>query len=146
MPKSRWTDGAAYSATSASWLFGEQPRRRQAPTSDQVAHAKAPHHSHHTNTPTTLSTLDTALQRSARSSLDHTRTSILTDASPVSFAPTMSAPPGGHSLVPPNQCLPGACTDCRHRINVNDPQLISLVNKLQDVFATVGVCVASRLR
>lgn len=25
------------------------------------------------------------------------------------------------------------------RINVNDPSLISLVNKLQDVFATVGV-------
>lgn len=26
------------------------------------------------------------------------------------------------------------------RINVNDPSLISLVNKLQDVFSTVGVC------
>lgn len=31
-------------------------------------------------------------------------------------------------------------TDGTRRINVNDPQLISLVNKLQDVFATVGVC------
>ena len=26
-----------------------------------------------------------------------------------------------------------------HRINVNDPGLITLVNKLQDVFTTVGV-------
>ena len=29
--------------------------------------------------------------------------------------------------------------DC-NRINVNDPTLIALVNKLQDVFSTVGVC------
>lgn len=27
------------------------------------------------------------------------------------------------------------------RINVNDPGLITLVNKLQDVFTTVGVCI-----
>ena len=26
------------------------------------------------------------------------------------------------------------------RVNVNDPTLIALVNKLQDVFTTVGVC------
>ena len=29
--------------------------------------------------------------------------------------------------------------DGKHRINVNDPGLITLVNKLQDVFTTVGV-------
>jgi hypothetical protein len=29
--------------------------------------------------------------------------------------------------------------DRDHRINVNDPGLITLVNKLQDVFTTVGV-------
>lgn len=44
----------------------------------------------------------------------------------VSIAPTKStmaaAPPAGQS------------------INVNDPTLIALVNKLQDVFTTVGVC------
>lgn len=49
----------------------------------------------------------------------------------------MAAPPAGHSYV-----LPGKTeynfTD-NVRVNVNDPQLISLVNKLQDVFATVGV-------
>lgn len=31
-------------------------------------------------------------------------------------------------------------TDHANRINVNDPSLIQLVNKLQDVFSTVGVC------
>ena len=29
-------------------------------------------------------------------------------------------------------------------INVNDPQLITLVNKLQDVFTTVGVGLAKK--
>ena len=32
------------------------------------------------------------------------------------------------------------------RINVNDPGLITLVNKLQDVFTTVGVCVSGLTR
>jgi GTP-binding protein EngB required for normal cell division len=32
------------------------------------------------------------------------------------------------------------------RINVNDPGLITLVNKLQDVFTTVGVCSAAAFR
>lgn len=31
-------------------------------------------------------------------------------------------------------------TDSLRRVNVNDPGLITLVNKLQDVFTTVGVC------
>lgn len=34
------------------------------------------------------------------------------------------------------------CAD-RNRINVNDPGLITLVNKLQDVFTTVGVRITS---
>ena len=33
-----------------------------------------------------------------------------------------------------------------NRINVNDPGLITLVNKLQDVFTTVGVCIFLLLR
>ena len=37
-------------------------------------------------------------------------------------------------------CWTGTWTNPpRYSINVNDPSLISLVNKLQDVFATVGV-------
>ena len=34
----------------------------------------------------------------------------------------------------------GMNADGGYRINVNDPGLITLVNKLQDVFTTVGVC------
>jgi hypothetical protein len=138
MPAPHWTDGASNSTVSAL-LFGEQPRSRQASTSAQVAQFKTPRHSQHTSNSTTSATLDVALQRSARNSLDDCRPSLLNDASSVSFAPSMSAPPGGYSSVP----LPNVCTDMSadhgHRINVNDPQLISLVNKLQDVFATVGV-------
>merc|ERR1711939_799438 len=65
--------------------------------------------------------LDLALQQSARSSLESARPDLLDDPLPLSFAPTMAAQPGGYS------------------INVNDPSLIALVNKLQDVFTTVGV-------
>merc|ERR1711939_1214928 len=65
--------------------------------------------------------LDLALQQSARSSLESARPDLLDDPLPLSFAPTMAAQPGGYS------------------INVNDPSLITLVNKLQDVFTTVGV-------
>jgi hypothetical protein len=37
-------------------------------------------------------------------------------------------------------CSSMTCADHRiRRINVNDPGLITLVNKLQDVFTTVGV-------
>ncbi len=43
--------------------------------------------------------LDLALQNSARSSLDSHRTSPLIETSPISFAPAMSAPPGGYSYV-----------------------------------------------
>lgn len=32
------------------------------------------------------------------------------------------------------------------RINVNDPGLITLVNKLQDVFTTVGVCISCEIK
>lgn len=55
----------------------------------------------------------------------------------------MASPTSGYSCV---TLAPRARTlnladrlRCDNRINVNDPSLISLVNKLQDVFSTVGV-------
>ena len=36
-------------------------------------------------------------------------------------------------------CVGANAISFENRINVNDPSLISLVNKLQDVFTTVGV-------
>ncbi|KAL8793767.1 MAG: hypothetical protein Q9182_007648 [Xanthomendoza sp. 2 TL-2023] len=44
----------------------------------------------------------------------------------------------GYSYGPANCSTPGVA-DWAQRINVNDPGLITLVNKLQDVFTTVGV-------
>ncbi|KIX94100.1 vacuolar protein sorting-associated protein 1 [Fonsecaea multimorphosa CBS 102226] len=76
---------------------------------------------HPTHPRTARRSLDLALQTSARTSIESTRSDLLQDPLPLTFAPTMAATPGGYS------------------INVNDPTLISLVNKLQDVFTTVGV-------
>ena len=45
----------------------------------------------------TSPSLDLALQNSARSSLDNSTSSPLIESSPISFAPAMSAPPGGFS-------------------------------------------------
>jgi hypothetical protein len=39
----------------------------------------------------------------------------------------------------PSELDPPA-SNMAYSINVNDPGLIQVVNKLQDVFATVGVC------
>lgn len=41
--------------------------------------------------------LDIALQQSARSSIESIRSDLLHDPLPLSFAPAMAAPPGGHS-------------------------------------------------
>ncbi|OAL33149.1 vacuolar protein sorting-associated protein 1 [Fonsecaea nubica] len=76
---------------------------------------------HHTHSRPARRSLDLALQTSARTSIESTRSDLLQDPLPLTFGPTMAAAPGGYS------------------INVNDPTLISLVNKLQDVFTTVGV-------
>lgn len=91
-------DGAA--SSSASFLFG-----RQAPVDDwdPAAHAKA----HQYITDTSLDkpvNLDDALQKSARSSLDTGRRSVLNDTTQLTFAPNMSAPPGGASYVLPTSC------------------------------------------
>jgi hypothetical protein len=59
----------------------------------------------HPSKPRTPS-LDLALQNSARSSLDSHRSSPLIETSPISFAPAMSAPPGGYSYV--NILYPGS--------------------------------------
>ncbi|KPI42016.1 Vacuolar protein sorting-associated protein 1 [Cyphellophora attinorum] len=70
----------------------------------------------------TTNSLDDALRIAAQRKLDSRKLSINSEHSaPISFRPAMATPPGGVA------------------INVNDPQLISLVNKLQDVFSTVGV-------
>lgn len=44
--------------------------------------------------------LDLALQNSARSSIESGRSDLLEDPVPLSFAPTMAAPPAGYSYVP----------------------------------------------
>ena len=49
----------------------------------------------------TSPSLAAALQTSSRNSLDSHRSSPLTESSPLSFAPAMSAPPGGYSYVVP---------------------------------------------
>jgi hypothetical protein len=59
-------------------------------------------HSHITPTvkqspPTQHQPLDLALRQSARSSLESARPDLLDDPLPLSFAPTMAAPPGGYS-------------------------------------------------
>lgn len=56
------------------------------------------------------------------------------------FAIAMATPTGAHSCVYQGSLHIGIRTDGLRRINVNDPGLITLVNKLQDVFTTVGVC------
>lgn len=52
----------------------------------------------------------------------------------------MATPAGTHSCVNKGSLHGGIRTDSLRRVNVNDPGLITLVNKLQDVFTTVGVC------
>lgn len=56
-------------------------------------------HSHHPppQYSSSFPSLNLALQDSARSSLDSHRSSLLHEASPISFAPIMSAPPAGYS-------------------------------------------------
>ncbi len=58
------------------------------------AHPRSQQHSDPTST-----SLDLALQTSARSGLDSYRSSSLIESLPISFAPAMSAPPGGYSYV-----------------------------------------------
>jgi len=72
-------------------------------------------------------------------------TTALHEPSLISFAPAMAATPGGQSWVPGCKTRTGhSSLICCDRINVNDPTLIALVNKLQDVFTTVGVRFPSR--
>lgn len=52
----------------------------------------------------------------------------------------MATPAGNHSYVYSGSFYGLIGTDGLRRVNVNDPGLITLVNKLQDVFTTVGVC------
>lgn len=52
----------------------------------------------------------------------------------------MATPTGNHSYLHKDSLHGGIRTDSLRRVNVNDPGLITLVNKLQDVFTTVGVC------
>lgn len=52
----------------------------------------------------------------------------------------MATPTGNHSYVYRGSFHGLIGTDSLCRVNVNDPGLITLVNKLQDVFTTVGVC------
>lgn len=52
----------------------------------------------------------------------------------------MATPTGNHSYVYKASFHGLIRTDTLRRVSVNDPGLITLVNKLQDVFTTVGVC------
>lgn len=56
------------------------------------------------------------------------------------FVAAMATPTGNHSYVYRGSLHGLIGTDSLRRVNVNDPGLITLVNKLQDVFTTVGVC------
>jgi len=51
----------------------------------------------------------------------------------------MAAPPNSYGFCGKLPLSHDQMTNDDTRINVNDPGLITLVNKLQDVFTTVGV-------
>lgn len=58
----------------------------------------------------------------------------------------MASPTTGYSCASPSPPCPPPLrygqANILRSINVNDPSLISLVNKLQDVFSTVGVSIS----
>lgn len=56
----------------------------------------------------------------------------------------MATPTGSHSYVYKGSFHRLIRADSLRRVSVNDPGLITLVNKLQDVFTTVGVCQETR--
>lgn len=78
------------------------------------------------------------LNRSKRKSIPHSTDLCSTTLG--FFAVAMTTPTGNHSYVYKGSLRGGIRTDSLRRVNVNDPGLITLVNKLQDVFTTVGVC------
>lgn len=93
---------------------------------------------------TTSSTV-TKLKDSPDNSL-YTEEKLIKKHSDITKEPPISesTPVSTSTLIAPTK--PTMAANAGQSINVNDPTLIALVNKLQDVFTTVGVCLVSHVR